>query len=36
MAASNERHLPANMVSYLLAQACGKDRRLEARFALQG
>jgi hypothetical protein len=28
MAASDERHLPANMVSYLLAQACGRDRCL--------
>jgi hypothetical protein len=29
MAASDERHLPANMVSYLLERACGRDRRPE-------
>jgi hypothetical protein len=27
MAASDEGLLPANMVSYLLARACGRDRR---------
>jgi hypothetical protein len=27
MAASNERHLPVNMVSFLLALVGGKDRR---------
>jgi hypothetical protein len=27
MAVSDERHLPANIVSYLSMQACGRDRR---------
>jgi hypothetical protein len=36
MVASDERHLPANMVSYFLAQACGRDRRPGGRFCAVG
>lgn len=36
MAASAERHLPANMVSYFLAQARGRDPVQEAQLSAVG